>query len=288
MQYTNSPWSTDSFNKDSFFEYHLATLFQENNELKLLARKVVNFYIKGMNLYDELDNLYDSPNEPRTCLGDLKEKYLPCEEQMLAFYFSQNLRQVWAAAKSETAFNAVTEIDESSFLTKCGAIIPGVPTQSGIISAAKKEFDGHSFLDVWEILKENLLNKLDENGFSHDLVSWSGHGAVVSFSNDLCKIQNTTDIDKPEIIDKLGFAVIDSYYGSKLNLFYKSSSAKIDDLTGGRLKEETGMLLTANGSLPELENNLDDNEPTIFTEFLASDAMQQKNSAKPTHRLANI
>jgi len=65
-------------------------------------------------------------------------------------------------------------------------------------------------------------------GTEKDFVSYSGHGIVMSFANDIIALQNTSPIARQALMDDLGFAVIDSYYSDKLQPFYRISSGQIN------------------------------------------------------------
>lgn len=226
----DNPWKFDAgiFKKENLLEYHLASLFKVNSELKRLARSVVDCYFHSMQYYEELDGLYDSPDpNNRQSLKDKKAKHLPCEELMLAYYFAGNLHSLWAAAKGgSSTLNAILETNEIPGIS-CANIIPGFPTATKLLRGANIKHGKYSLLEVWQILKEQLLEQLQGN---MDLVSFSGHGKVISFSDDILELQNNhSPIFNKSIMNKLGFAIIDSYYGQKLVPFYKKSSAVCSD-----------------------------------------------------------
>lgn len=235
----DNPWKMASFTKENLLEYHLASLFKDDPSLKRLARLVVNFYFNGMHCYDELDTLYDSADPTnRQLLRDKKAKYLPNEELMLAYFFSQNLQTLWAAAKSTQAFTAKLTLSEvisaiipswmSGMQQEClnlAGVIPGFPTAAKFIRAAKAKHNGVSFLEVWQLLKVRLFEKI---GYNRDLASFSGHGIVLSFAEDLMTLQNVhSSITDRNTMAELGFTIIDSYCGKAYAPFYQQVGAKV-------------------------------------------------------------
>jgi hypothetical protein len=217
----HNPWNgqaNGAFQKEYFFEYLLAQIFKADKQLMQEAEKVSSCYFKGMSYYRRLDGLVD---DQRNSYRERVHKYLPKEHLMLAYYFSANLRYLWAAAKSNTAFNAVIEtgdIGPESLLDVIGAAWPEFPSATKYIyTLLSSKPEKPSFMTVWQKVKERLLQKI---GPHMDLVSYSGHGIVLSFANDIIKLQNTSPIARRDLMDKLGFAVIDSYYSNKLQPFY--------------------------------------------------------------------
>jgi hypothetical protein len=56
-----------------------------------------------------------------------------------------------------------------------------------------------------------------------DWVSFSGHGVVMSFDEDLIARQNERKIDNLPLAQDLGFAEVNSVHGKVLDVFYRQS-----------------------------------------------------------------
>lgn len=225
-----NPWATVS--KEDFFEYHLANIFKHNPELKAKAVASVDFYNNFWQLYKESFDLYDSPNLPRTKLSE-KQRFMPGEDQMLAYFFSHQLRFVWASSISFDALISVEELEEElgkGFLKamKLGSFLPGVPSEKKIIAEAEEKKFGprkgkYSFLDVWTQVKEVLLGDIPDR----DLVTFSSHGSVISFDDNLVTMQSH---ESPGIANQLGFEMWDSTYDKGLKPFYRKPGKKTDQI----------------------------------------------------------
>jgi len=156
-----NPWNGKSnltFNKNNFFEYQLSKVFKEDPKLMIEAEKVCSCYFKGMSYYREMSQLFDEKGDS---YSDRVCKYLAKDHLMLAYYFSANLRYLWAAAKSNMAFNAVIETAEIApeyVLDVLGAVWPEFPTATKFLySVLSSKPDTSSFMNVWNTIKEKLL-----------------------------------------------------------------------------------------------------------------------------------
>jgi hypothetical protein len=216
-----NPWALPSFKKENLLEYHIAKMIQNDPVLKNKIKKTVDLFFPEWFYYNQLDNLYDSPDpNSRRSLKD-KKKYLLGEDLFLAYAYASNLRYLWAAATSRKAFNAVLEIDPIVANLMRLPLAPG-PNQL-MRNAQLKTKEGYSFLDVWKEIQTNLVNGPDG---PKELASFSGHGVVMSFYPDLIEQQKLNGLENPQVMKKLNFALIDSYYGEQLSPMYRDAMGK--------------------------------------------------------------
>jgi hypothetical protein len=231
-----NPWA--GISKEDLFEYHLAQIFKTNTELKKKAIESVGFYNDCWKFYKESFDLYDAPQEPRVKLSQ-KQRFMPGEDQMLAYLFSGQLRFVWAASISMDALIDVEELktnlgETEVKLLKAGGILPGFPSAKDIVECSdKKQFGttglfrrgGYSFLDVWTdvkgILKRDVMDVLHKK----DFVNFSSHGSVISLDDELIKLQNH---EFRPTAEKLGFEMLDSTYEKGLKPFYQKAGSAED------------------------------------------------------------
>lgn len=224
-----NPWYM--LNKEDLFEYHLANVFIQNPDLKAKAKLSLNFYNDVWKLYEESLDFYDAPQPPRKSMRE-KSMYLPGEEQILAFFFSNQLRFVWSASISNDAifdladFEDITGPKVTSFI-KSLSFIPVIPSHRKVINAAlskKYTYNGvsYSFMDTWLEVKNNLSDKLDE---TKDFVTFYTHGCVISFDSDLVAKQYHEDRSTAEL---LGITYWDSLADKSHNPFYRKKGTPED------------------------------------------------------------
>lgn len=217
-----NPWALQSFNKENLFEYHLAKLIQKNPALKEKMKQTVNiFFASTWQYYQDLDNMFDSPDpNTRNSLKD-KKNFLLGEDLYLAYAFMANARWLWGASTSREAFNAILELDPLLAQMMRLPLVPG-PNQL-IRNAQAKNEQGDSFLDVWEEIRKAVM---EDESIPKELASFSGHGVVMSFYPDLLEQQMKNGAVYPQVMDRLGFSVIDSYYGEQLSPIYRDAKGK--------------------------------------------------------------
>lgn len=220
----NNPWSFDAFDKKNFIEYQIAEVLKQNPELKELLKKHINFssFYHPHKYFDDLSKLYTSkdPNSRRK-ISDMIGEYLPCEELMLAYHMMSMNVTLWGAAKSHNAYMAIQELDQIPGLSNLFKLY-GLPGANRFIkSAYKKDDDGYNFVDVWSKIQQKLKEK---NPNQKDYVCFCDHGRIISFADDLRYLQEQHRSDHPEILQQLGFAMIDSYYPEQLNAFYRQKN----------------------------------------------------------------
>lgn len=219
-----NPWS--KLNKEDLFEYHLAEIFRANPDLKKMAQATVNFFNNPYGFYRESLELFDSQKKTRKKLSE-KQRFMPGEDQLLAYYFSSQLRFLAAASIGIEAIIAISELEdeldaEIIQALKAGDNSGGLPTLKDIIAASQKPYTHNeeelSFLDTWARIKAIFDKAVLYTLQKVDFVSFSGHGYVMSFDEDLLKQQTHTH---KQLATALGFVMWDSTYGKGLKPFYR-------------------------------------------------------------------
>ena len=197
MQASDNPWK--AINPEHFLEYRVAQLFKEDNALKQQAAAVVDVFFKTFGFYQDAKNL-----ELVTKMQDL-----PGEEQMLAYCFCHNLRNVYAASISEKALTSILELeDEQVKALKSADMDPLELFRKRFTSLKSISFSG-----VWQTIKQKLNLRKNQ-----DMVSFSSHGSVFSFDQRALSAQK---FENKEIANLLGFTMIDSGYADGLKPFYQ-------------------------------------------------------------------
>lgn len=227
-----NPWA--NIDKNDLFEYHLTNIFKNNSKLKHMAMESVDFYNNPWKFYQESFNFYDNPMSPKIKFS-YKQKFLPGEDQMLAYFFSSQLRSIWAASIGIDALCEIWELNEElgeSAVTalRLFSFLPGVPSVSEIVqeASAQKYSDDqgkYSFLDVWDNIRDCFLKTVSSPLGKIDFVTFSGHGCVISFDPDLVKIQFHED---RTVAKRLGFEMWETLYEKGLKPFYQKPGTQED------------------------------------------------------------
>jgi hypothetical protein len=222
-----NPWS--HLNKEDLFEYQLAVIFSKNPALKAKAMESVNFFNNAWIIHTESFDLYDNNAEPRTKLS-AKQHFMPGEDQMLSYYFSHELRMVWSASISADAVIALNELEDVIGEDKVAGLQKlGLSEKEIIIEALKPKYGpaeaSYSFMDTWDEIKQVLKAQVIDPLNKKDMVSFSSHGSVISFDEDLIAMQNHEDRPTAQ---RLGFVQWDSLYDQGLKPFYKRAGTEDD------------------------------------------------------------
>lgn len=204
MRRVPNPWST--IDRDHFLEYQVAGLFKTNPTLKRQAIAVVDVFFKTFGFYTDAQRL------------GLRAKMidLPGEDQMLSYSFCQSLRKLSAASVGEAAVIEVLELETGEaeqiyklLGTNLSKFLKKKFTEPQDVLGGKEV----SFADVWKTVKDRL-NLTDGT----DMVTFSSHGAVLSFDSKLLRLQKFEDQD---LANFLGFVTMDSSYAKGLKPFYQ-------------------------------------------------------------------
>ncbi len=101
---------------------------------------------------DSCAYLESSPSEGVSLF--MKQEFMPGEDQMLACFFSHELRGLWASTISTAALFAVSEIGQEISPQKLAAVNRLISNRNVIEAATDKRFgaeeEKYSFLDVWQ------------------------------------------------------------------------------------------------------------------------------------------
>jgi len=227
-----NPWA--NINKDDLLEYQVARLFQSNPALKAKAMKAVEFYNEPWKFYQESFKCKDA-SDGQT-LGQ-KQAYLPGEDQMLSYFFTGQLRFLWAATVGMDAVIAIEELEDELGSTAVSALktmgnMPGVPSVKKIIQAATHKQYGsgsakYSFVDVWSEIKGLLQTSTSLK----DFVTFTGHGCVISIDDDLVRAQPHEDKATAKI---LGVEMWEQLYEKGFTgLFYQKAGTSKDIIKFG-------------------------------------------------------
>lgn len=205
---TPNPWS--NINREHFLEYRVANLFKNDSVLKEKAKAVVDVFFKTFDFYETARKTSGLAEKMQDFSG---------EEQILSYCFCQSLRKLSAASISEKAMVAVLELTDEKAeqfsemlnITNFSEMFKSKLLEKRTIASG----DPVCFADVWAIIK-GQLNLADGT----DMVTFSGHGAVLSFDSKVLAVQTFEDRGLAQF---LGFVTLDSSYAKSLNPFYQLS-----------------------------------------------------------------
>ncbi|HBS48237.1 TPA: hypothetical protein DEO28_04090 [Candidatus Dependentiae bacterium] len=200
-------WNAAHFSKDNLFQVQLAKLFEERKDLYKKSKQVVDFYFKPWKTYKQLKKgEFYGKNGEKYDFAEV-QKFLPGKHQILAYYFSQQLMLLWFGANCEN----ILKIPGLFRLFKRYAFIKQTIKYQG-------EDLYLSFVEVWQEVQKALLVQTHRR----DFISFNGHGYVISFDEQIIKMQNDVlGVSDFEFLETLNFAIIDSMVSSNLNLFYR-------------------------------------------------------------------
>lgn len=213
-KHPDNPWASSEFCAKNNLEYHLAELFKQDLQLMQEVMQANKYPFNTFEHYENLDYLYNSKDKnTRKSLSDSK-LLLPGKEQMLAYSFSQSLLTVWIAAVSEKALYSVLELPV--YLRFIFYFANRSYHKKILKTVYNKKDQSRSFIALWQYIKQ----KLQQQGIE-ELFSFDGHGVVISFDEQLIKMQNThMNIVAPKLMQDLGFTVIDSLYADVVKPWY--------------------------------------------------------------------
>lgn len=205
-----NPWY--QIDKNDLIEYQIAELFKTDPALKARAIQAVEFYNSPWKFYQEAMTKVFSKGQ---ALGQ-KTQYLPGDDQMLAYFFTAQLRFLWAATEGMDAVIEIEELEEelgktTTNVLKAAQFLPGIPTPQDIIKhAVKRQYKDQggsfNFVDVWLQIKKDLQQKL---GDKLDFVTFTGHGCLISIDDDLVESQPH---EYKEVARVLGIEMWEQHY----------------------------------------------------------------------------
>lgn len=243
--------------KNSMMQYHMAEIFKEDPYLKAAAEQTCDLYVGVFKNYKKMvkgafrnappgaDNSSDGVMKHK---GKLGLDYLPGSEQMLSYAFNLRLRWLWYGMQNPKVI-----------CKACGINLPGsiakiinfglrrLAYRKHKIDYSKVEGQGGglqhsqkmSYVEVWQAIRAKLMERMqklsEETGepVRTDFVSFDDHGWVMSFDPVLQSMQDEklakkqsslgkgTILDDIKVSHDLGFAGIESWWGSDMPTFYK-------------------------------------------------------------------
>jgi hypothetical protein len=210
-------------------QYALTTLFTENENLYKAAKATVNslYFLHGFQVYSDFqERLVAGQLYKKTDDGSLIKygdpaavnTFLPGEKQALAYYVMQTIYFLWYGSMDPLAVLKIFGID--GWRATCA--LPTIKTWIYFNErSARKKIDilgqePQSFLDVWQQIVAHFRQQARKSWYSFD-----AHGWVVSFDQQLFNVQLTYPIYKRSLFQDLGIAVIESWIGRMLPVFYK-------------------------------------------------------------------
>lgn len=214
-----SPFSSNMWNikdnefltKNNFYQYKLANLFKNDNNLKenfidLLEKLPLPIW----EIYNNMGNYYN-----HNCIKINKTKYkdfILGKDQMLSYLFSII---IWLCWKGSYSIKAFADCLQAPFL------LGYVLWKKFYYAINIKNKNNISILDILEKINNYFKPMMK------DYVSVASHGYVISYNNDLIKLQIEEAIKVKEKINNIDLlkklpAIIDSWNADKMpGLFYK-------------------------------------------------------------------
>lgn len=217
-----NPWNSTYFSKENFLQHAIAQILKEDPALYEEAKVVNDFYFRLWGTY----NKYLQLMAHGECFNALHERYytslakffLPSEEYAMAYSLTQNAWLLAIGSINSSAFYKALTNDTGSFRGMLiGAIWSSFKNNAYVAKSIPATGENISYMDVWK----KIARKLTEKYGSKNWISFSGHGMIISFNDDLIKKQKALRNEDPSLLNELGFTIIDSWLGSELNTFYK-------------------------------------------------------------------
>lgn len=225
----NNLWSEKSLSKEMVLQYQIANIFQKNPELRKKAIATVDAltgnwknYVKLCNghFYNEMGQQMKEPGIKDYTLG---------HDQALAYYIMQNIRLAWYSSVNPSVVIKAVELGLPNFMGQpFHEFIKCKFNEKVSVKLADNKLGRVSFMGVWDELLP-LLKKA--GGERKDFMSFDDHGWVVSFDENMIRLQSETkSIHDRAFLKRLGFAGIESWLSTDLNLWY-TRPRKIEKLS---------------------------------------------------------
>ena len=201
----NNPWNDVFLTREKFLQYQVAKIFKDDRELFKRAKVAMSFaaemnilpwearseFLKGVRngeFYRKDGGLYQI---------EQVKKFLPGDEQALAFYVCWMIRLLWYGSLNEKAFLGEKDVEEGDDDDDDDDEIPFQRFKE----FARQQIEGqdYSFLSVWHQVVEKLKTVTNRRNF----VSFDGHGWLVSFDQKIinAQIRDLENWTGPETVD---------------------------------------------------------------------------------------
>jgi hypothetical protein len=221
-------WNSNNFNKDMLLQFQIAEMFKKDPNLYEAAKQVVDSTIGLWKNYKNLKGgKYYNQNKEKIGGSKKIEDYILGDEQALAYYFMQQLRIMWYSSANPEVLMKALEIDFNFFPAKLfhRYIKKKLTSQKTIRYPDHSPLSGYrpgkaSFMDVWSEIKVQLKGQTKRL----DFISFDDHGWVISFDPAVIEEQRQSPtLHDPQFMEEMGFAGIESWLSSELNLWYKKA-----------------------------------------------------------------
>jgi hypothetical protein len=218
-------WSKQNLSKEIVIQYHLANIFKSDPDIKREAIATVDALIGNWKNYSKLNTgkFYDQQGKQMN--EENFKDYILGNDQALAYFFMQNIRMAWYSSISPKVSIKVLDMGLPEFAgTAFHQHIKYKINKKTSVKLSNGKFKTTSFMKVWNQLLP-LVKK--EMGDRKDLISFDDHGWVMSFDEKIIEKQSKTKhIHDRGLLKQLGFAGIESWVGSELNLWYSKSRSR--------------------------------------------------------------
>jgi hypothetical protein len=225
---TDNPWHPNNLKKDMLFQYQLAEIFKANPKLFAMAKQAVTQY--NSNILENYQGLIDGSivgKDDKPLNPKVMKKFLLGEEQMVAYFFTSNLRYTWYSAINPKAMQKSLEFGLPDCLSSVSHLYMKRKFHKKFTFQYKRwePSEQLSYLDVWNKVREKVIAKNTTTGRT-DYFSFDDHGWVISFDPTIEELQNifTPKIHDKELLNELHLAGIESWLSSELGLWYSQSS----------------------------------------------------------------
>lgn len=219
----SNPWNPTYFSKENFLQHAVAQILKEDSELYEEAKIVNDFYFYLWGTYNKYLRLIANGE----CFNYAQQRYyvslakhfLPSEEYAMAYGLTQNAWLLSIGAINSNAFYKALTNDTGSYRGMLvGAFWSSFKNNAYEQKNIPQTDKFLSYMDVWKKITKKLIEKYGHKNW----ISFSGHGMIISFNDDLIQKQKAVKNEDPDLLNELRFTIIDSWLGSELNTFYKT------------------------------------------------------------------
>lgn len=222
-------WHPDNLPPEQLMQYQLAEIFKEDPELFRQAKGVVDVFTNNWLNYKKVQK-----GKFRNAKGEVMDQrfskdYLLGKEQAVAYYFMQSIRMGWYSAINPEVCIKSMEVGLPEGIAPIvhQYLVAKLKTKHKI-KLSTGQVVKESFLSVWNKILESLDKRTE--GKSQDFMSFDDHGWVVSRDKKLIEMQNEGNVHDKKLLQDLGIAGIESWWGSELNLWYKKEQKKVQKM----------------------------------------------------------
>lgn len=217
-----NPWHSTYFSKEIFLQHAIAEILKENKDLYDEAKVVNDFYFPVWGTYNKYLGLmaqgecFNAANE--RYYANLAKYFLPSEEYVMAYGLTQNAWYLAIGAINSAAFYKALTNDTGYFRgMMVGTLWSLFKNRAYEIKNLPETDIFLSYMDVWKKIATKVCEKYGRKNW----ISFSGHGLIISFDEQLIGKQRAIGNEDAVLFNDLGFTIIDSWLATELNTFYK-------------------------------------------------------------------